>query len=1576
MPPKGGTVDPIRLSVAVDLDNANDKIKSQIGTLNKTVTAFAGTMTRSLASIAAGGAIGAIAGLGAAMVLTVGAASKFEDSFAGIKKTVDASESEFKRLGASIRELATEIPIATSQLNQIGELGGQLGVTTGGLPIFIETIAQLGVATRLSTETAALSLARLQTIFQLPEQSVSNLASSLVDLGNNFAALEDEILSTSLRLAAGAKVAGATVADTLAIATALQAVGVQSQAGGTAMARVFQAITMAVQGGQKELQVFSQLTGMTTQEFKEFAMQDPAKALNAFLAGLSAAGKEGRNLVNILEELGLKQQRTIRALLAVAEAGDLLTDTLNTANIAYDLNIALQEEANKRFETAKSQTKLMKNAFTELRIEMGNYFLPALKNILAGMYGLADSMQNTDKAQEGMSKGLGLTVGIMGTLGAAVMFLIPGFVGLKISALQAEQGLVQYARAAKAADLASKEYILTQQLAARASGFLLKNIGLLTTGLVALSAAFIINQAANTKARRASEAYNKSVSVAVPLREKLLKSQQRIDELKSPEIVNDYTKKLTTNSIAVQQAVKENEALAEALEKVELASARAFLNIPKFKVDLGVEETESAVSDFNKAISEYDQGLEILNQLGIERPEESLSDILVKSFAISDEDAQKIVEGGFSSIVEFLTVASMENEDAFSIFAQYLTSFGGMIAQEAEKAARAPEKYTQTQRDFLNNQREFFDNYMELASRIGSVDTEQEFIAQGRMDMLDSYNELAEKTEGLDTISQTEFQMIPESALLVFQAVNGQLDTMEKEVDNVADVAKQDMLTAFEDVLEKVTSIVGTVDDFEAPEIIDVDSIREGVQLASDLQTVLQTGIFKVLEAGYPALALSFANGGIEAKNLGMLIALINDGLENNTDILVAMEEDLVNKQEEYAQYADATEETISDVTNELETQYGIVGSITDKEEQRAAVNRVLGAMSKEVKNEGADYLDILKDIINDERQRIELEQDIADITQEISDMQADLVYDNITITNAKRDEVEKTTALAELNAVIAEYGAEGVKTASENLNILQMELNISRMKDQLENKMDARRKKALRDKQKEVKFLEMAVEQGVVDQLDLDAAREELSEMQNPMTQKEIDILTLQKQIAEAELQAAKARAEGLAPEVISAIENYNSALKVTKDRENEIAEKTEEVERKKADLNIQLAETALKYQEIADKFPGFKEKVTEIATMIGIPDEMLSKALTNMGTTIDEYVKYVDFAKKYTDQVMSGNADPNSLYNNNKSSYENAASEALKKFREGEKSVYGAFDPSNTSNPFNIPSSGLFSDQLRNSLSNVPEFKVDVPTNPPPSTPGYGGSDTYGYGTNPTNYGTNPTTYGPDGTAYPGNTYSFPGNPIYKPPTTPAFNYGTNPTNYGPDGQVYPGNTYSIPVPSSSVGSGYYGDKDTQQKFNYGTNPTTYGPDGQVYPGNTYSIPAGGYNPGESFVIQDAVSGAVNSISDKVGNLRGPDWDKVLKIQNSFMGRAYGGSVPIGRASVVGEMGPEVIMPTPSGTSVFANKTGGYGSGVNIENMNLNITGLPADPITARKVAQNIRKELLKLEKEGQAGTGLVNR
>ena len=72
-------VPPIVLSLKVDLDSANDKVKKELGSLSQTLGQFYQSTGAAVASAIAG-AVGAVAALGAAMMLTVGASSKFEDS--------------------------------------------------------------------------------------------------------------------------------------------------------------------------------------------------------------------------------------------------------------------------------------------------------------------------------------------------------------------------------------------------------------------------------------------------------------------------------------------------------------------------------------------------------------------------------------------------------------------------------------------------------------------------------------------------------------------------------------------------------------------------------------------------------------------------------------------------------------------------------------------------------------------------------------------------------------------------------------------------------------------------------------------------------------------------------------------------------------------------------------------------------------------------------------------------------------------------------------------------------------------------------------------------------------------------------------------------------------------------------------------------------------------------------------------------------------------------------------------------------------------------------------------------------
>ena len=125
----------LRVTYELVQTKVQDKAAKQSEKSLSKLTASAANTQATMAA-AAGAAVGAIAAIAGAMFLTVGAASKFEESFAGIRKTVDGSEADFRKLGGQIRDLALDIPVTTSALNQIGELGGQLGVSISGLENF------------------------------------------------------------------------------------------------------------------------------------------------------------------------------------------------------------------------------------------------------------------------------------------------------------------------------------------------------------------------------------------------------------------------------------------------------------------------------------------------------------------------------------------------------------------------------------------------------------------------------------------------------------------------------------------------------------------------------------------------------------------------------------------------------------------------------------------------------------------------------------------------------------------------------------------------------------------------------------------------------------------------------------------------------------------------------------------------------------------------------------------------------------------------------------------------------------------------------------------------------------------------------------------------------------------------------------------------------------------------------------------------------------------------------------------------------------------------------------------------
>src|SRR5690606_7338750 len=172
-----------------------------------------------------------------------------ESAFAGVRKTVDASEEVFAKLSSNIRQIAKDTPNSATEIAKVTELAGQLSVRgVDNLTKFSKVISDISVTTILTGETAATEFARISNVMQEPIENVDRLAASVVDLGNNFATTESEIVDFSQRIAGAGKIAGLSTADVLGISAAFSSVGIEAEAGGTAVQKVLIQMTQAAAG--------------------------------------------------------------------------------------------------------------------------------------------------------------------------------------------------------------------------------------------------------------------------------------------------------------------------------------------------------------------------------------------------------------------------------------------------------------------------------------------------------------------------------------------------------------------------------------------------------------------------------------------------------------------------------------------------------------------------------------------------------------------------------------------------------------------------------------------------------------------------------------------------------------------------------------------------------------------------------------------------------------------------------------------------------------------------------------------------------------------------------------------------------------------------------------------------------------------------------------------------------------------------------------------------------------------------------------------------------------------------------
>lgn len=324
-----------------------------------------------------------------ALALAGREAMQWESAWAGVTKTVDGSEQEMAVLEAQLRGLARTLPATHQEIAAVAEAAGQLGVAREDVAAFTRTMIDLGETTDLSADEAATSIAQFMNVMKSERDAVDNIGSTVVALGNAGASTEAQIMSLSLRLSGAGALMGATEPEVLALASAMADLGIESELGGGAASRALLKLYEHVKNGGPKLETLGDIAGMTGEEFATAFGEDPIQAFNAFIQGLGRIRDSGGNVVNALSAVKITGTQNLQVLLRLAGAGDGLTESLDRANEAWVENVALQEEAAKRYATSEAKFDIAMNSLRDNAIDIGGTVLPAVAALADSVTDLA-----------------------------------------------------------------------------------------------------------------------------------------------------------------------------------------------------------------------------------------------------------------------------------------------------------------------------------------------------------------------------------------------------------------------------------------------------------------------------------------------------------------------------------------------------------------------------------------------------------------------------------------------------------------------------------------------------------------------------------------------------------------------------------------------------------------------------------------------------------------------------------------------------------------------------------------------------------------------------------------------------------------------------------------------------------------------------------------------------------------------------------------------------------------------------------------------------------------------------------
>ena len=420
-----------------------DQQKAKLGALKDREDALArgkatlGNRQALGAGIAVGGAsaVGAGVALAAPVVGAAKAAMTFESRMIDVQKVLqNTSPAQLKVIEDGLLNMSAQGPIAAEGLGQIAAEGARAGIAARDLLSFSEGAMKMAASFDIEAGEAAGMMSAWRNAMSLTQPQVISLGDKVNGLTNSFGGAPAAVSQMITRVGPLGKIAGVANGELASMAQLLNSLKIESEIGATGIKNMMLGMIKGKDATKTQKAAFAEL-GIEAVDLSK-RMQVDAKG--GILSVLDAVNKLDKS-----QQAGMLTRlfgsESVLAISPMLSNLDQLKRNFNFVGNEANYAGSMNKEFGVAMSKTENQVSAAKNAIGGAGISLGQQLLPSIKIGAEWIRKIGIGIGGWAKEHPALTKGIGLTIGVL-----AGLLILVGGLAIGIGAILGPFALLRY----------------------------------------------------------------------------------------------------------------------------------------------------------------------------------------------------------------------------------------------------------------------------------------------------------------------------------------------------------------------------------------------------------------------------------------------------------------------------------------------------------------------------------------------------------------------------------------------------------------------------------------------------------------------------------------------------------------------------------------------------------------------------------------------------------------------------------------------------------------------------------------------------------------------------------------------------------------------------------------------------------------------------------------------------------------------------------------------------------------------------------------------------------------------------